>query len=445
MVALDSHHYFESKHNFKTNVHSQMEWSVVIIEEPVEMCTFKTEAPARCIRGRRPHSFPTIKLKGYEGTERPVVIVSCVEDKAPYRNHPYELVGKRCKGGVCRLHFDEKWEATLENVGILATDDKHLLNAALNRRKELRIDPYLQGGNNEDLNLESYDYLESYDLHSFRLCFQVFIPEEGQKSHLKLDPVISDVIKAKSVTNRLEINHLSPNTSPLEGGQEVAMFCSNVDKNDVEVHFVHFNKLGQREEMYGKVTSVHENSGIVFQAPQFYDEYCSGGRIQTFVYLVRPSNGQKSPYWPFYYEAHYSPSATMKMTSAKSRRSPYPRNRTKSGTVKISEVEKIIMDLGSSLISDSDEEPRMSDIVLATPIEKLKVISDMTIATNQQIIREETIDIRQYEEELETQVISVRSHSLDCHDDSYKQMKFGPPLTEDRMFWVDRINIGQNL
>merc|ERR1712029_973609 len=148
---------------------------------------------------------------------------------------------------------------------------------------------------------------------------------------------------------------------------------------------------------------------------------------------VRPSNGQKSPCWPFYYEAHYSPSATMKMTSAKSRRSPYPRNRTKSGTAKISEVEKIIVDLGSSLISDSDEGPRMSDIVLATPIEKLKVISDMTIATNQQIIPEET------------QVISVRSHSLDCHDDSYKQMKFGPPLTEDRMFWVDRINIGQNL
>ena len=66
MVALNSHHYFESKHNFKTNVHSQMEWSVEIIEEPVEMCTFKTEAPARCIRGRRPYSFPTIKLKGYE-------------------------------------------------------------------------------------------------------------------------------------------------------------------------------------------------------------------------------------------------------------------------------------------------------------------------------------------------------------------------------------------
>jgi len=73
MVALDSHHYFESKHNFKTNVHSQMEWSVEIIEEPVEMCTFKTEAPARCIRGRRPYSFPTIKLKGYEKST-PMVI-----------------------------------------------------------------------------------------------------------------------------------------------------------------------------------------------------------------------------------------------------------------------------------------------------------------------------------------------------------------------------------
>jgi len=417
MVAL---HIFEFNHNFKINVQNQMEECYVeIIEEPVEMCTFKTEAPARCIRGRRPHSFPTIKLKGYKGKERPVVIVSCVDDKAPHRNHPYELVGKRCQGGVCRLRFDEKWEATLENVGILATEDKHLLSTSLNKRKELRIDPFLQSGNNDDLNLD----LESYDLQSFRLCFQVFIPEEGKKSHLKLDPVISEVIKAKSATNRLEINHLSPNTSPLEGGQEVAMFCSNVDKNDVEVHFVHFNKLGQREEMYGKVTCVHESSGIVFQTPQFFDRYCSGGRIQTFVYLFTPSNGQKSPYWPFYYEANY-PSTTMKMSSAKSRLSPYPRNRTKSGTAKISEVEKLILDLGSSLISDSDEGPRMSDIVLATPIEKLKAITDMKIDTNE-IIQEETLDIRQYEKELETQVISVRSqNSLDCQDESFEKIEY---------------------
>lgn len=85
------------------------------------------------------------------------------------------------------------------------------------------------------------------------------------------------------------------------------------------------------------------------------------------------------------------------------------------------------MDLGSSLISDSDEGPRMSEIVLATPIEKLKVISEMTIANNQQIIPEETINIRQYEEELETRLIFFQSHSLDCQDDTFEQMKIGPP------------------
>merc|ERR1712062_597594 len=171
---------------------------------------------------------------------------------------------------------------------------------------------------------------------------------------------------------------------------------------------------------------------LSFKHHRFMTDTVLGAEFKRLSTWFAHLTVKKSPYWPFYYEAK---PATMKMTSAKSRRSPYPRNRTKSGTARISEVDKLIMDL----------EPRMSDIVLATPIEKLKVISDMTIATNQQIIREETIDIRQYEEELETQVISVRSHSLDCHDDSYKQMKFGPPLTEDRMFWVDRINIGQNL
>jgi len=412
MVVLHSCH----KNNFSVNIANQMDWYTEICEQPVPTCTFKTEAPARCIRGQRPYSFPTVKLNGYKGIERPVVIVSCVDDKKPHRNHPFGLVGKRCQDGICRLRFNEKWEAQLENVGILATNDEESLMLSLKKRKDFRIDPFSQG----------IDDLETYDLQSFRLCFQVFIPEEGTGKNVALDPVVSEVIKAKSATNRLEINHLSEtdNTSPLEGGKEVQMFCSNVDKNDVEVYFVHFNQLGQRVEMKGVVTHVHGSSGIVFQTPEFYDQFCLG-RIKTYVYIYRPSNGERSPYWPFYYEASY-PSMSLKMSSAKSRSSPYSRSRTKSGTAKISDMEKIIRDFKASLIND--EGPRMSEIIMAAPIEALQAISEMKVSNNH-TLQNEPINIDQYEEEKTEEIFPTQANSLDCGDATFEKLKLGPSLT----------------
>lgn len=60
MVALKYHQIYNH------NLNKLMEWTTEIIEQPAATCTFKTEAPARCIRGQRPDSFPTVKLKGYE-------------------------------------------------------------------------------------------------------------------------------------------------------------------------------------------------------------------------------------------------------------------------------------------------------------------------------------------------------------------------------------------
>ena len=42
-------------------------------------------------------SYPAIKVYGYEGPA--VVVVSCVEEKHPYRTHPHKLVGK---DGMCK-------------------------------------------------------------------------------------------------------------------------------------------------------------------------------------------------------------------------------------------------------------------------------------------------------------------------------------------------------
>jgi len=406
MVALKYHQIYNH------NLNKLMEWTTEIIEQPAATCTFRTEAPARCIRGQRPDSFPTVKLKGYEGTERPVIMVSCVDNHN--RNHPYELVGKRCREGVCRLRFNEKWEAQLESVGILATKDEDILDLALSRREKIRVDPFGQGRDN----------VETYDLQSFRLCFQVFIPKEGQPGqYIALEPVVSEAIKAKNVPNRMEINELSNNISPLKGGENIITYCSNIDQNDLEVRFVHFNQMGQREDLKnGVITHFFQDSGIaslsiVFQTPEFYDQL-SFGRIKCFVYLYRPSTGETSAYWPFYYEASY-PTMNLKMSSAKARSSPYSRSKSKSGTTK--DVEKLIRDLNKvSLHGQSDEGLKFSDLIIAaSPGAIQEAFAHMNINTHKDEQPIKKTD--QYKEESET-----LKDSLDRGDESFEVLKQGP-------------------
>ena len=331
-----------------------------------------------------------------------MVIVSCVDDKAPYRNHPNELVGKNCRHGYCRLQFDSNWEAELKNVGTSLIQNQDVLRTSLAKRTELRIDPYSQGY--DELNLDSYD------LQSFRLCFQVFIPTES--SHMKLDSVISEVIKSKSIKTRMEILKLSSNTSNIEGGQEIMMFCSNFAKNDVEIHFAHTNTLGQIETMKAKVDheNVIPNSGIIFKTPEFFDKFITG-RIQTYLYLYKPSTDEKSPYWPFYYE-HTS----TKLHSGKFRHNPYQRKRTlsKNSTAKITEVEKVIAKLKANFISDEDG-VSMTDLILAASSQELHTLRHSDIYDTKLDVN---MDYEEDFESEETKVIIVNPNRKSNLEDS---------------------------
>ena len=41
-----------------------------------------------------------------------VIIVSCVEEKSPYRAHPNKLVGKSCQNGACKVEVNENTNMT---------------------------------------------------------------------------------------------------------------------------------------------------------------------------------------------------------------------------------------------------------------------------------------------------------------------------------------------
>ena len=100
-----------------------------------------------------------------------VVIVSCVEDKAPYRAHPNKLVGKFCQNGACKVEISENMNMTtsFQSLGVRCVKKDGILES-LKERANMKIDPFKQG----------FEYRSnSYNLNAIRLCFQAFIMVQG--------------------------------------------------------------------------------------------------------------------------------------------------------------------------------------------------------------------------------------------------------------------------
>ena len=83
----------------------------------------------------------TLKLQGPA-----TVLVSCVEEKTPYRAHPHELVGKNCTKGVCKMEISPETNMTaiFSKLGIECVRKKDTSDS-LALRKILNVDPFNQG------------------------------------------------------------------------------------------------------------------------------------------------------------------------------------------------------------------------------------------------------------------------------------------------------------
>ena len=171
------------------------------------------------------------------------VLVSCIEADKPYRTHPYNLNGRHCKKGICRIDVSSKTDMTAVFSKIaIESVKKQDIAQSLAKRQELGIDPFNQGFDAMKLKTD----IASIELNQVRLCFQVFIPGD-QKSQYVAGPIaVSNVIKDKRIHEDLSIINISENSATVNGGKKILLFTSKISKDDIQVRFsCNYSKLLQ--------------------------------------------------------------------------------------------------------------------------------------------------------------------------------------------------------
>lgn len=101
------------------------------------------------------------------GYETVIVVVSCVEVSPPYRAHPNKVVyldRDNVNGGIVKAKFSCKSGHEFRSLQIESVA-KSKIRASLNARKTAKVDPFLQGFDD--------DCGRGFDLGQVRLCFQV--------------------------------------------------------------------------------------------------------------------------------------------------------------------------------------------------------------------------------------------------------------------------------
>ena len=73
-------------------------------------------------------------------------------------------------------------------------------------------------------------------LGKLRLCFEVVL-EHPTIGLVLLPPIVSQVIKDRKMYGELKIVDISENKAPIDGGTKIFLFCTRVQKSDIEIHF----------------------------------------------------------------------------------------------------------------------------------------------------------------------------------------------------------------
>lgn len=179
-------------------------------------------------------TFPKIRIVGYEGPA--VLIISCVTDTKPYRQHPYKVVSRereKVKGGAFTMKLiGDDMTVTLEGLGVQCVK-KMELEESLKERQSLNIDPFKAGFNH-------INRTQMLNLEAVRLCFQVFKMVPGQKP-FPLPPIVSNPIYDKKTKPDLVILDISDESSPVSGERKIILISDKVKKGKVAIRFYEKN------------------------------------------------------------------------------------------------------------------------------------------------------------------------------------------------------------
>ncbi|XP_011207860.1 dorsal-related immunity factor Dif isoform X5 [Bactrocera dorsalis] len=230
-------------------------------------------------------TFPTVEVVGYEGKAR--ILVSCVTKDKPFRQHPHQLVGQDCKHGYCIRYVgpDTPLRVELSNIGIRCVKKKEI-SESLEMRKSRKIDPFKTG----------FDHISdpnSIELNSLRLCFQGFIKVgNGWKA---LSPVVSEPLYDRKAKSELLISRLCSCAATIDGGDEIILLCSQVNKDDVRIRFKAIDNNREVWHAYAdfEPSNVHKQTAIAFRTPR-YPQADLPKTAKTYIELERPSLDKRS-------------------------------------------------------------------------------------------------------------------------------------------------------
>ncbi|CAD6998451.1 unnamed protein product [Ceratitis capitata] len=230
-------------------------------------------------------TFPTVEIVGYNGEA--LILVSCVTKEKPYRQHPHQLVGKNCKSGVCTKNVGpgSPLRAEFSNIGIQCVRKKEIAES-LEERKKKKVDPFKTG----------FDHItdpNSIELNSLRLCFQGFL--KGANGWESLLPVVSEPLYDRKAKSELVISRLCSCAATIDGGDEIILLCSKVNKDDIRIRFKAIDN--NREVWYSyaefEPSNVHKQTAIVFRTPRFPQSDLPK-TVKSYIELECPSLEKKS-------------------------------------------------------------------------------------------------------------------------------------------------------
>ena len=237
-------------------------------------------------------SYTTLKISGYNGPLQ--IVVSCVTNDPPYRQHPNILSGKTfSKEGIYYLNLDRNPKIIeLNDLKIYRARRQDVRNSLL-ARKDFNIDPTKAGFSHINQGAQ-------INLDKIRLCFQAYYENDSTKLMTEeTEPVISEELFNRRDNILLNIYHISTNDIPLLGGQ-VMMFTSLISKDDIEIRMIVENS-GLKSEKILK-GQVHRRAGIIFHIPP----YVYPDDKEFKILLRRPSDQMISSPAEFTYSSNIS-------------------------------------------------------------------------------------------------------------------------------------------
>ena len=165
---------------------------------------------------------------------------------------------------------------------------KRDVEAALEERKSIRVDPFNQG-------FQHSSSPSAIDLNAVRLCFQAFLedPHSPGKFTTMLPPVCSKPIFDAKAKKELQIMDISDNSSPAKGGKKIIILCERVSRDDIKVRFY---QETPKWEAFGifKPEEVHRQYAISFLTPPYLDGFLEEPK-KVWVELTKQDGSSSEP------------------------------------------------------------------------------------------------------------------------------------------------------